>query len=699
MFLRRRFTTRAGCAAAAGLLVPFAAPCQTGASESAAADEIVVTARKLPESIGRVPMSVQALAGEFLDRRDLSSLYDLQFEIPGLVVNNRGMFGAGLALRGVTDQGGSSLAIAPHVNGVYLGRSNAVLARQFDVERVEVVKGPQGTLYGRNATGGSMNVITRAPAEEFSAAVDGAFGSFNTARVEGRLNLPAEKLAVRIAGAASEGDGFIRNSVDERRFAEEDYRAMRAAMHARPTTALTIDIMGQRVEDDGASSELWLPRKEYLPDPNDIRLTTVTLDDPHLVATNDVASVDLAYALDRLTLRSITGYARSVTDALDDCAGQPNLQGCARAVRPLRYEQRSQELRLESATPDAFHWLLGAYYFDADETQRFQFSVPGIAPVPINDYTAAADETAYAVFGDASRALGAHWSASAGLRWSRDEQRVSTAGSGTADAAPAAAAGSWDDTSWRVGLEFSPRERTLVYANVSTGFRSGGVTTTLLPNGEFDGFDPEQVLAYEAGISLAFPASRSTLRASAFHYDFEGMQVRTVAVLATRVTSVIDNAAAARVQGLDVSATTSISERMTFTGGLVWLPSREFVEFIAASSAASLAGNKLSLAPEWSVATSLAYRVPIGNIGQLSADIDYRYRSEVFFTKENDVNAYQGDFGLLNLGLRFDARAGWHVYASARNVLDTDYFNQILIQSAPGQPARYEVGFGWHHPH
>jgi iron complex outermembrane receptor protein len=683
-------------ALAALLLPPIAAPCQPSADGAAAIEQLIVTARKLPEDISRVPLSVQALPGAFLDDRDLTSLYDLQFDIPGFAATNRGMNGAGFALRGVTDEGGGTLSVAPHINGIYLGRSNLALARLFDVERVEVVKGPQGTLYGRNATGGSINVVTRVPGDELAAGVEGAFGSFETTRVRGHVNVPAENLAVRVAVAGSEGDGFIRNSIDDRRFAEEDYLGVRASLRAMPTDALTIDVMAQRVEDDGASSELWLPRKDFLPDPDDIWLTTVTLADPYLESTDDVASVELAYELDELTLRSISGYARNVTNALDDCAGIPQLRGCVRGVRPLHSEQRSQELRLESVGNDSFDWLAGVFYFNGDQTYRSHLSVAAIGPAPVNDFTATSGETAYAIFGDATRALGARWSASGGLRFSREKNRVAEVGTGTADnPALTTSEGSWDDTSWRLGLEYSRSDRMLVYANVSTGFKSGGATNDLLPNGEFDSYEPEDLLAYEAGISATLPGQRSTVRASAFYYDFEDMQVQTVALLANRVATVIDNAGAARIYGLDVSSTTRVSDRVTFSGALVFMPKREFVEFVAASSGADVSGNTISRAPEWSVSVSVGYRVPIGTFGELTTEIDYNYRSEFFFTKENTAILSQEPFGLLNLAVRFESAADrWYVFASARNALDAEYFNQVFLQSAPGSPASYEVGLG-----
>jgi iron complex outermembrane receptor protein len=677
------------------MFLSLAAPCGFAADGSAALEEIIVTARKVPEAISRVPMSVQALSGNSLDRRDLSSLYDLQMEVPGLVVNNRGMFGAGIALRGVTDEGGGSVAIAPHINGVYLGRSNLALTRLFDVGRVEVLKGPQGTLYGRNATGGSINVVTRAPEPQYSAAVEAAFGTFDAARVKGYVNLAAEKLAARIAVVGSDSDGYIRNSIDDRRFAAENYAGARISLRAQPSAALTIDVTAQRVDDDGASSELWLPRRDFLPNPADIRLTTVTLADPNLTTANDLGIAELAYKLGDLTLRSITGYARNVTNSLDDCAGTRQLRGCVRGVQPLRYQQHSQELRFESSPGGSFAWLVGAFYFKGQETQNFHFRVG--SPVPINDYTATADETAHAAFGDATLALDQRWSLGGGLRFSREKQRVTRIGSGTADLpALATASGSWNDASWRLGLEFTPTDRLLVFANISTGFKSGGVTTERLPNGEFDGYGPEKLLAYEAGVSAALPDGHSTLRASAFYYDFDDMQVRTTTVLANnQVATVTDNAAAVRVGGVDLSATTKISDGLTFTGALVWMPRREFVEFIDAASGSSLTGNKISRAPEWSLSASIGYRAPVAGVGELSAEFDYNYRSRFFFAKENSLLLSQEAFGLLNLNLRLESAARrWYLFASARNLLDRDYFNQILLQSSPGHPATYEIGLG-----
>jgi len=695
---KRQITGLRGFAMPA-LSLALSVPCLAtpGESSSGALDEVFVTARKIREDITAVPLSVKALSGEHLERRGLSSLYEIQFEIPGLVVNNRGMFGAGLALRGVTDEGGGSLSIAPHVNGVYLGRSNLALARLFDVERVEVVKGPQGTLYGRNATGGSINVVTRAPQPEFAAALEAAAGTFDTTRIQGHVNLPAGRYAARVAFVGSEGDGFIRNSIDARRFAAEDFGGVRASLRGEPFAALRFDLTLQRVADDGASSELWSPRKDLLPNPDDIRLTTVTLADPYLRTVDELATLDVRYEFGTLTLRSVTGHAKNVTRARDDCAGVPPLRGCVRSVQPLRYAQRSQELRLESAAAAPLTWSLGASWFDGEESTNFFLFAPRLASVPLNDYSATAAETAWALFGHATRAFGTRWRLDAGLRLNREQHRVADVGRGLADNQTLTTAeDSGDDLSWRLGLEFSPAERLLLYASVATGFKGGGITTDRLPDGEFDRYDSERLLAVEAGVNASAADRRWSLRASAFAYDFADMQVRTTRVLANEVTTDIDNAAAARIHGLDLSATTRTAGGLSFSGGVVWLPRREFTEFVDDLSGDVLSGNVISRAPRWSGTASIGYQRLLAGLGEFSADLDYNYRSQFFFTKENDPLLAQDAFGLLNLAFRLEsATGGWHAFATGRNLLGTDYFDQMFLQSAPGKPTHYELGFGW----
>ena len=659
-------------------------------------DEVTITARKVVESAQLVPMSVEVLSANFLDEADQTSLYELQFNVPGLVVNNLGLSGAGFALRGVADQGGSSLSVALHLDGVYLGKSSLAITRMFDLQRIEVLKGPQGTLYGRNATGGSINFITRPPGDELSAEIEAAYGSFDTVRAQGHVNLPFENAAFRLAFIGSESDGYIHNSVDDRKFAENDFWGLRGSLRIDATERLRVKLMAQHVEDDGASGELWTPSPAFLIDPADIRLTTVTLANPYFLSEVDNASANLEFDLGFAILNSVTGYARSELRDLDDCAGEPRLQGCVRGVSPSKFGQWSQEFRLPSNSGTNFDWLVGSYYFESDATSNFHQFLPAVNPVPLTDSHTTSKETAYAVFGQATWQLAERWSMTAGVRQSHEENRVSTIGTGFQDSLTLKAArDDWDGTSWRVDLGFAPADDMLVYAGVSTGFKSGGITTTLLITGELDSFDTENLTAFEVGFKSQWLDRRLTLNGAAFHYDFDDLQVRTVSIVNNRIVSEIDNAAEAELYGFDSSGTFQVSDQLTLSGGVVWMPKREFVKYRNDLTGDTLSGNKLSLAPEWLVTAAIDCDQPWHDTGKFHWRIEYNYRSAFFYTKENNPLYAQDAFGLLNVFLNFQPTGEqWHVFASGRNLTDQDYFNQVFLQSSPGYPDTYEIGFG-----
>jgi iron complex outermembrane recepter protein len=658
-------------------------------------DEIIVTARKIEERVQDIPMSVQVLSGDFLDDANLSRLYELQFNVPGLVVNNVGLFGAGFSLRGIASQGGTGAAVATHMNGVFMGDANLAITRTFDLERIEVLKGPQGTLYGRNATGGSINFITRSPEDIAGAAVEGAYGSFSTLRAQGHVNRPFDNGAIRLAFIASEGDGYIRNSVDERRFSESDFWGLRASARVAPSDVVRIDIMAQRVRDDGASGELWTPRPDFLADPRDIRLATVTLENPYLVIRTDHVSINLDYDLEFATLRSVSGYARNHVRNLDDCAGVPLLQGCVRGARPARHAQWSQEIQLLLHGSGPVDGLIGAYYFDADGAIDFHMSSPGLNPDPINDSYTTTSTTAGAVFGQATLRLAQQWSVTGGLRLSREKERFTTIGTGIQDSPMLLVAEhDSDNVSWRFDLEYAAAADLLFYGGVATGYKSGGFTSSLR-NGEPDSFDPEHLTAYELGAKSQWLDRRLTLNAAAFYYDFEDMQVSTVTLIEGQPVVEVDNAARAELYGIDAEGVFQVSDGLAISGGAVWMPKREFVEFRNDQSGDMLSGNKLVRAPEWTATGAITYEHQLRSLGTLSGRVEYNYRSSHFYTKENEPQFAQDGFGLLNVLVKFEAASRkWYVFASGRNLTREDYFNQVFLQSSPGYPDTYEVGAG-----
>lgn len=690
---------RMGGAAWTALLFPAMAVAQEqpdSPTSAVALSEVVVTARKIEENLQDIPMSVQALSGEFIAESRATRLHDLQFAVPGFVVNTIGMFGASFSMRGMSDQRVGGLSIAPHLNGVYLGDANVAVGRLFDVERVEVLKGPQGTLYGRNATGGSLNMITRAPQPEPGSEIEVSYGSFETIRAQGHVNLPAGNTGFRLAFIASEGDGYIRNTVDNRRFAEDDYWGVRGSFRIDTGDGWILDGMAQHIRDDGAAGDLWTPNPDFLPDPRDIRLTTVTLENPYLISEVDNLSVNLEYDLGFATLRSITGYVRSDVRNLDDCAGEDFLAGCVRSSDPNDFDQWSQEIQLVFTRSGSLEGIVGAYYSDADAELGFAQLLPEIHLQPLNDNLTTRREPYAALFGQVTLHFADRWTSTAGLRYSREEHRITTMGSGVNDAhALFAEAKTADEVSWLLDATYAISDDMMLYGSASTGYKSGGFVTTAPPNGVPDQYDPEYVTAFELGEKSSWLSGRLMLNAAAFLYEYEDLQVSTVLVEDDTVNFGVENAAKARIYGLDVETSYAFTERWSSSGGVVWLPEREFVEYRNDATGDTLSGNKLVRAPEWSARAAVDYEQPLGNLGTLSARLEYNYRSGYYYTPDNDPKYSQNGFGLLNAYFRFEAaNEAWYAFVSGRNLTEQDYFTQVFFQSSPGYPDTYEAGIG-----
>jgi iron complex outermembrane receptor protein len=421
----------------------------------------------------------------------------------------------------------------------------------------------------------------------------------------------------------------------------------------------------------------------------------VTLPDPFLKTSNDNASISVEYDMGFAALRSITGYAASDIRDVDDCAGLPFLAGCIRSALPFRHHQWSEELQLVSQDSETVDWLLGAYLYRGDSWRNYYQFTPVFGPDPSSDYHSTNEEWTRAVFAQVTWHLAPSWNVTGGYRLSNEAHDFSTIGTGTDDSPTLVEYGKdWSNDSWRIDVAYAVTDDVLLYAGVSTGFKSGGITSAA--GGSQDTYDPENLTAYEMGFKSQYLDRHLTLNAAAYYYDFSDLQIWTSTITGTGIVFETDNAARVEIYGVDTDASYRISDRWRISGGVVWLPQREFIEYRNDRTGDTLSGNDVTRAPEWTAVLAIDHDHTLQSGGKISARLEYNYRSDFFYTTDNSSLFAQDAFGLLNLFLNFEpASEKWYVFTAGRNIGNADYFNSVFIQASPGYPDTIEAGFGY----
>ena len=232
---------------------------------------------------------------------------------------------------------------------------------------------------------------------------------------------------------------------------------------------------------------------------------------------------------------------------------------------------------------------------------------------------------------------------------------------------------------------------------MATGYTGGGLEYDT-PSGGLDPFGPEELVAFETGIKSSSRDARMRVNAAAFYYDYSDIQVNVSESVGRIPVFGVDNAAQARLYGIDVEATFRAGEHVELSTGIVWMPERDFTEYLDVDDDGNVldfSGKHLVRAPELSATAAIDATFPVSGLGSLSARLECDYRSRYYFTRENEPGSSQDDFGLLNARVQLEPEGGdWYLFASAWNLAEEDYFNQVFLQSSPGLPRTWEFGAG-----
>jgi len=594
------------------------APDQTGAASTGVSD-IVVTARRRSENMQNVPLSVTGISSDTLAKQNITSIERLDGLAPslsirtapgpttsGILVNIRGIGGS-------DSTGPGDYPIATYVDGVLIARPNAALFDLIDLERVEILRGPQGTLFGRNTTGGAINIATKAPTKEFGIEQKLTYGTYDLFKARTTIDtgeLGDSGIAIKMAYSHIGQGGYVPNSIKNGSDAVGTKRsdAGYVALHGDLSPAFKVDFRADYLRSHNA------PLLQQLAYMNPLQTAyfsqsplyggaplvittnkptqTAIADQPRGHNKNWGGSLTLDYELSpALTLKSISGYRRFNEAQAVNNNGQGVLMGrlangTIARVYPFDYptpavakdKTFTQEFQASGNLSD-LNYVVGLYYFDeryaSRTTQNFSFVLSPTSAlnfVNVRDYVQTSKS--YAAFGQASYtpAFAPGLELTGGLRYTRDKKalRQANLSNGTAQA-PGFGKNSWSDLSWTASANYRVSPQFMTYARVATAYRAGGFDAG--GAGNPNGFDPEAVKSYEIGFKSDLLDRRLRANGSAYYTDYSDLQVSQFVAGSGGGKTQTVNAGKASFSGFELELTAVPIDDLSFTGSVGYVHS------------------------------------------------------------------------------------------------------------------------------
>ena len=689
-------------AALSAIALPAIAQDQTPSGQI---ETVVVTAEKRSETVQTVPAAISAISGADLDSRGIDTVNDLQFAVPSFHAGT--LTGStGITIRGVgaTTVGTSGTAgVALNIDGVYQPVTSTVDLAQIDLERVEVLRGPQGTLYGRNATGGAVNFITKAPSDTFEAVATVGYASYDEFHLQGILNAPFMDDHVRTRLVVDYDDresGFVKSIVPggEDLGKGQDLSG-RFRLAADVADNLTFDLgvsafhstgPWQYLTNYGPPVPLTFIINPFLANATFVATPRKTDDNDPVGGSRDYQSVSgtFTWQLPFATLKSISAYQSYLYTFANDGDGT-NL-----SVAPYTGKNWNRTFTQEfdlSGQTGRFDWVAGGFYLTEQDFNRlgyvFAYGLSGLPPSSYLDFEEPGYGTnSYAGFADVTYHITDDLKLIGGLRYSEDYQTATYGNffglvvAGTK--VPLAAFCPYEtdkikSSSFtpRAGFEYNIDSSMMVYFTYSKGYKAGGANIYSCA----DDYTPEKITSYEVGYKSQWLDNTVTLNASAFHYDYSDFQVSQIVGLSLNVT----NAAGAQVDGLEFEGAWAPDEHWSLNGNLSYI-NAYYTDFFntdglnPTAGLQDLEGNLLNESPRISANAGIAYSSDPFSWGHLTGIVNASYRSRTYFREFNALRDSQAPYGLVNLNLIWDSPDGKYTgRLYANNLLNESYIQAM----------------------
>ena len=686
----------AGAAFAAGAASAAAPAPQPGSNE------VVVTAQKRSENVQKVPLAVTPVAGPKLVDQGVVSVRELGQVAPAIILGQDYIY-TQIDIRGVganNDAPALDPAVAFNIDGIYQARDYGTYGSFYDVDRVEVLRGPQGTLWGRNATGGSINLITNKPVDAFHAAAEIEYGNYNTLRSFAMLNIPlGEDLAIRGAFQQAKHDGYLTSGFND----QDSYAGRLQALYHHEGFSLLLGGDYFRDYSTGAHTVVGLPYAQPS-NPWFDPLAPLPDDHSHFRSWSLHAQLDVDLG-GGYTLTEIPAYKRVDIDSKDPVVGVYS-SGISND------KAFSNELRVASPSMSPLKWVAGVYYFKEDDFSNslyyshspfFSFDSATINP----DIA----EQSWALFGQATYDLTAHVRLTGGLRYSSDN-KVATGQNNVTLTFPFSPpfplivhnpavpddfpSTTWHHLDWRVGVDADLTPDTLVYANIATGNLEGGFNLGakigLLPD-----FNPEKLTAYTAGMKNSFMDGRLKLNWEAFYYDYNNYIVSVYLTQGAAAGQFALFNTPARIYGGELEGTWYATQDDVFNASLSLLHARygTFVQNFVSTGLQNLSGKALMRSPTASFQLGYEHSFWLANGSAIKLGVQSHYEGSYWTLFDHTPGTKQPSYTKTNLVLTYQAARShglaWHVQGYINNIENTP----VIATAAP--PNSSSNGVPWVH--
>jgi iron complex outermembrane receptor protein len=679
----------------------------------AALDQTTVTAAKTGAGEAHdTPMALSVLSGSELQRAEAHSTDDLNGRAPSVTFSQNTGFGQ-LTIRGIGTNvvfAGSDPSSAVYLDGVYLARPAMLMADFLDVERAEVLRGPQGTLYGRNTVGGAVNLVTRDPTTEFEASARAVGGNLETIRVEARVSGPIVRDRFLASAAFLRGarEGAVRDlNQAGQLLGGEDVIAGRGkllvALNQRSALLVSGDVTHQDPTPLVYAKVLAVKPGFEVDNPADLYEVRTSLDARSRNRQYGAAARYTLRMAGDVTLTSLSAFRSLDYDVLVD-GDITELDLTESHVRETQH-QFSEELTVSQRRPRVT-WIGGAFLFREADRQPTVVRLGG--PRLENHLNPDVDATARAAFGQVTLGVTPRISATGGVRFTRETKEIANEGGlypyDTPDVVVPGSAYAYTDriahSAWtpKLAVEVRPRAGLLAYGSASRGFKSGGFNLTSAAAGR--GYAPEWAWSYESGLKTSLAGGRAGLTVAGFHTSYTDLQVQTAIQ-----PGVIDisNAAEATIRGVELETQARLGHAWKAGGHLAWLDAvyDRYVAVGVGGVTGDVAGRRLTNAPEWSGRAWLEWNRTVGPHGVLSMRAESRWQSVVYFTPFNDAIQRQRAYGLLDVAAEFQPSRGCcTVGVFARNLTNEGYITGTFsspppaIGGRPGLPRQVALQVG-----